>query len=104
MDKAFQAALVAASRERLVARNHRWARQAMERIFEDYSGFTLGYEDWAGLALYALTTAAAVGAMLMVVAGLPFWLTAGTVLIGEAVCIPLGWPIARRLRDWGMLR
>lgn len=59
---------------------------------------------WAGLALYALTTALAVGSMLTVVIGLPFWLTTGTVLVGEAVCIPLGWPIAQRLREWGLLR
>lgn len=58
----------------------------------------------AGMALYALTTAAAVGLMLHVVAGLPFLLTMGTVLIGEAACIALGWPIARQLRAWGMLR
>ncbi len=59
---------------------------------------------WAGLALYVLTTAFAVALMLSVVAGLPFWLTAGTVLIGEAICIPLGWPIAKKLRAWGFLR
>lgn len=59
---------------------------------------------WLGLALYAATTALSVGAMLAVVAGLPFWLTTGTVLVGEAVCIPFGWPIAQRLREWGMLQ
>lgn len=59
---------------------------------------------WLGLALYALTTAGAVALMLQVVAGLPLLLTAAEVLAGEAVCIPLGWPIARRLREWGLLR
>ena len=59
---------------------------------------------WLGLALYALTTAAAVALMLQVVAGLPFLLTGGAVLVGEAICIPLGWPIVKRLRDWGVFR
>lgn len=59
---------------------------------------------WAGLTLYALTTAGAVGLMLHVVAGFPFWLTMGTVLVGEVVCIPLGWPIAKQLGKWGFLR
>lgn len=59
---------------------------------------------WLGLALYAITTATAVGLMLHVVAGFPLLLTAGTVLVGEAVCIPLGWPIAKRLKEWGLLR
>ena len=59
---------------------------------------------WAGLALYAVTTSVAVAVMLRIVAGFPFWLTVGTVLVGEAVCIPLGWPIAKRLKAWGFLR
>lgn len=58
----------------------------------------------AGLVLYAITTAGAVGLMLFVVAGLPLWLTIGTVLVGEIVCIPLGWPIGKRLKSWGFLR
>ena len=59
---------------------------------------------WAGLALYALTTAGAVGLMLYVVAGFPLWLTIGTVFVGEIVVIPLGWPIAKNLDKWGLLR
>jgi len=58
---------------------------------------------WVGLALYAVVTSAAVAFMLYVMAGLPFLLTAGIVLIGEAVCIPLGWPIAKKLKTWGFL-
>ena len=57
----------------------------------------------AGLGIYALTTAAAVGLMLHLVAGFPLWLTIGTVLVGEIVVIPLGWPIAKALERWGLL-
>ncbi len=57
----------------------------------------------AGLASYAFTTAAAVGLMLHLVAGLPLWVTIGSVLVGEIVVIPLGWPIARALEKWGLL-
>jgi uncharacterized membrane protein len=57
----------------------------------------------AGLAAYALTTAMAVGLMLHVVAGFPLWFTIGTVLVGEIVVIPLGWPIAKALERWGLL-
>ena len=59
---------------------------------------------WAGLGVYALTTALAVGIMLHVVAGFPLWLTIGSVFIGEIVVIPLGWPVAKSLEKWGMLR
>jgi uncharacterized membrane protein len=59
---------------------------------------------WAGLGVYALTTAGAVGVMLHIVAGFPLWLMIGTVFVGEIVVIPLGWPIARSLDKWGMLR
>jgi len=58
---------------------------------------------WAGLALYAVTTSLAVALMLRVVAGFPFLMTTGVVLVGEIVCIPLGWPIARKLKAWGLL-
>jgi uncharacterized membrane protein len=64
----------------------------------------IGRRWWpAGLAAYALTTAAAVGLMLNVVAGFPLWFTVGTVLVGEIVVIPLGWPIAKTLEKWGLL-
>jgi uncharacterized membrane protein len=64
----------------------------------------IGRRWWpAGLAAYALTTAAAVGLMLNVVAGFPLWFTVGTVLVGEIVVIPLGWPIAKTLERWGLL-
>ncbi len=57
----------------------------------------------AGLGTYALTTALAVGMMLHVVAGFPLWFTIGTVLVGEIVVIPLGWPIAKALHRWALL-
>jgi hypothetical protein len=41
--------------------------------------------------------------MLNVVAGFPLWFTVGTVLVGEIVVIPLGWPIAKTLERWGLL-
>jgi uncharacterized membrane protein len=58
----------------------------------------------AGIATYALTTAIAVGLMLHVVAGFPLWFTIGTVFVGEIVIIPIGWPIAKTLERWGLLR
>ena len=65
----------------------------------------IGRHWWpAGLATSALTTAVAVGLMLYIVAGLPLWFTIGTVLVGEILAIPLGWPIARALQKWGLLR
>jgi hypothetical protein len=42
--------------------------------------------------------------MLHIVAGFPLWLMIGTVFVGEIVVIPLGWPIAKSLDKWGMLR
>ena len=65
----------------------------------------IGRRCWpVGLATYALTTAVAVGLMLHMVAGFPLWFTIGTVFLGEIVVIPLGWPIARALAKWGLLR
>ena len=65
----------------------------------------IGRRWWpAGLASYALTTAVAVGPMLHIVAGLPLWFTIGTVLAGEILTISLGWPVARALQKWGLLR